>query len=59
MERLSVVKVENDTLVLCGYFDTKEDALAYLEYVKNEIKMNMQTQYGGEYLVLPVLYFSL
>jgi hypothetical protein len=59
MERLAVFKVEDDTLVLCGYYDNKEDAIAYMQYVMGEITNKMQRQYAGEYLVLPVLYYNL
>lgn len=59
MEKLVVVKIEEDNMLICGHFNSKEEALEYLAYVKNEISSNMQSQYAGEYLIIPCLHFDI
>jgi catabolite regulation protein CreA len=60
MEKLAVFKVmEDERLELCGFFDTKEDALAYLTHVKTEIQTKMQHALSGEYICIPTLYFNI
>lgn len=59
MEKLGVFKIENDNMYVCGYFDSKEDAIRYLTEVGKLINYNMQHQLIGEYIILPTLYFNL
>jgi hypothetical protein len=60
MEKLGIFKVmEDERLELCGFYNTKEEAIQYLEYVQNEIARNMQHQYEGEYVVIPMLHYDL
>ena len=59
MERLGVFKVTDDGMFICGYFDTKEDAIRYLTEVGKLINFNMQHQLIGEYLILHTLYYNL
>jgi len=59
MEQLGVFKIIDDELVLCGYYDNKDDAVAYLKEISNLINQKMQTNLCGEYVILPMLYFEL
>jgi hypothetical protein len=59
MEKLAVFKVVNDVMELCGFFDSKEDAIAYLTEVKKIINTEMKNSYAGEYLLVPTIYFHL
>jgi hypothetical protein len=58
MQKLGVFKImEDERLELCGFFSNKEDAIAYLEHVKNEITFKYSL--AGEYVCIPLLYFKL
>jgi hypothetical protein len=59
MEKLAVFKMIEDTPVLCGYFNSKEDAIQYLTEVGKLINFKMQHQLVGEYICTPVLHFNL
>ena len=59
MEKLGVFKIIDDEMVNCGYFDNKEDAVAYLTEISKMINVGMQTYLSGEYVILPMLYFEL
>lgn len=60
MEKLAVFKVmEDERLELCGFFNSKEDAMEYLAYVKNEVMNAMQDSLQGEYICIPTLYFNI
>jgi len=58
MEKLGVFKImEDDNLQLCGFYSSKEEALAYLTYVKVEMRVN--SALAGEYVLIPMLYFNI
>lgn len=58
MEKLGVFKImEDEKLQLCGFYDSKEEAIAYLEYVKVETRVNYSL--AGEYVCIPMLYFNI
>jgi hypothetical protein len=58
MEKLGVFKImEDDTLQLCGFYSSKEEALAYLTYVKVETRVNFAL--AGEYICIPMLHFNI
>ena len=59
MERLGVFKVTDEGMFICGYFDSKEDAIRYLTEVGKLINFNMQHQLVGEYIIIPTLYYNL
>jgi hypothetical protein len=59
MEQLGVFKIIDDEMVLCGYYDNKDDAVAYLKEIGRLINEQMQTNLSGEYVILPMLYFEL
>jgi hypothetical protein len=59
MEKLGVFKIIDDVPTICGYFDSKEDAIRYLTEVGKLINTNMQHQLVGEYIIIPTLYFNL
>jgi hypothetical protein len=60
MEKLAVFKLmEDDRLELCGFFNSKEEALEYLAYVKGEVMNAMQDSLQGEYICIPALYFHI
>ena len=59
MEKLAVFKLIDDTMELCGFFDSKEDAVEYLSEVKKVIDTQMQNNLAGEYIMLPSLYYKL
>lgn len=58
MEKLGVFKImEDERLELCGLASSKEEAIAYLERVKNETRFNFAL--SGEYVCIPMLYFDI
>jgi hypothetical protein len=59
MEKLAVFKIVDDVPMICGYFDSKEDAIRYLTEVGKMINHGMQHQLVGEYIVMPTLYYNL
>lgn len=59
MEKLAVFKMVDDIPMICGYFDSKEDAIRYLTEVGKMINSSMQHQLAGEYIIVPTLYFNL
>jgi len=64
MEKLAVFKVidfvpNGGGLECCGFFNCKEDAIAYLMEVKKIIDTNFQNNYAGEYIIIPTLYFNI
>jgi hypothetical protein len=59
MEKLGVFKVVDDVLECCGFFNSKEDALAYLVEVKKLIDNTLQNALAGEYIIVPTLYFKI
>jgi hypothetical protein len=59
MEKLAVFKLVDDVPMICGYFNSKDDAIRYLTEVGKMINQNMQHQLAGEYIVVPTLYFNL
>ena len=59
MEKLAVFKIVEDTPMICGYFDSKEDAIRYLTEVGKMINHGLQHQLVGEYIVIPALYYNL
>jgi hypothetical protein len=59
MERLAVLKIEGDNVLICGFFDSKEMAIQYLTEVKKMIDFEVQHNLAGEYIAVPALYFNL
>lgn len=59
MEKLIVFKIEEDNLLVCGDFNSKEHAIEYLTAVKKMIDFEVQHNLAGEYIVVPALYFKL
>ena len=60
MERLAVFKIEQgEQIIFCGTFATKDEAIKYLEQVRNLIDEKLQNQFKGEYILVPSLYFNL
>lgn len=59
MEKLIVFKIEDDNILVCGHFGSKEHAVEYLTAVKKMIDFEMQHNLAGEYIVVPALYFNL
>ena len=59
MEKLVVLKIEGDSMLVCGFFDSKEHAVQYLTAVKKMIDFEVQHNLAGEYVVVPALYFNL
>lgn len=59
MEKLVVLKIEGDNLLVCGFFDSKEHAVEYLTAVKNMIDTELQVNLAGEYIAIPALYYHL
>lgn len=59
MEKLAVFKMIDEIPTICGYFDSKEDAIRYLTEVGKMINYKMQHQLAGEYIIIPTLYFNL
>jgi|LakMenEpi03Aug12_release.lakeMendotaPanAssembly.Ray.scaffolds.fasta_scaffold4323941_1 hypothetical protein len=59
MEKLAVFKMVDDVPMICGYFDSKEDAIRYLTEVGKMINHGLQHQLVGEYIIMPTLYFNL
>jgi len=59
MEKLVVLKVEGDELLVCGFFNSKEDVVQYLTAVNKMINEEMQQNLQGEYIAIPALYYQL
>jgi hypothetical protein len=59
MEKLVVLKIEGDNLLVCGYFDSKEHTVEYLTAVKKMIDNEFQNNLAGEYIAIPALYYNL
>jgi hypothetical protein len=59
MEKLGVFKVTDDGMLICGYFDTKEDAIKYLTEIGKLINFQFQHNLVGEYIIIPTLYYNL
>jgi len=60
MERLAVFKIDKqETMIFCGIFSSKEDAIKYLENVKNLIDNQLQVEFKGEYIIVPTIYFNI
>ena len=59
MEKLVVLKIEGDSVLVCGFFDSKEHAVEYLTAVKNMIDKELQVNLAGEYIAIPALYYHL
>jgi hypothetical protein len=59
MEKLVVLKIDGDNMLVCGFFDSKEQAVEYLTAVKNMIDSEMQHHLAGEYIAIPALYYHL
>jgi len=59
MQKLTLFKVENDTLSFVGYFDTQEEVTHYLTQIKGMIDKSFQHQYCGDYLLLPTIHYNL
>lgn len=59
MEKLVVFKIEDDNVLVCGHFDSKEHAIEYLTAVKKMIDYELQHNLAGEYICVPALYFNL
>jgi hypothetical protein len=59
MEKLAVFKIIDDRLELCGYFSSKETATQYLTEIKKMIDNEFQSQLAGEYIAIPILYYTL
>lgn len=59
MEKLIVFKIEEDNILVCGHFNSKEHAIEYLTAVKKMIDFEMQHNLAGEYIAVPALYFNL
>lgn len=54
-----VLKIEGDSMLVCGFFNSKEHAVEYLTAVKQMIDFEVQHNLAGEYVVVPALYFNL
>jgi len=66
VQQLAIFKIDKahstdveDTMLFCGYADSQEEALSYMEQVQKEIDYNLQEDLQGEYIVIPALYFNL
>lgn len=59
MEKLGVFKVTDNGMLICGYFDSKEDAIKYLIEVGKLINHQLQHNLVGEYIIIPMLYYNL
>ena len=66
VQQLAIFKIDKahstdieDTMLFCGYADSQEEALSYMEQVQKQIDFNLQDDLQGEYIVIPALYFNL
>ena len=59
MEKLAVFKIDGEQLIFCATFSSKDEALKYLEYVRNLIDDKLQSQLKGEYIIMPTIHFNL
>ena len=59
MEKLVVLKVEGDEILVCGFFNSKEEVVQYLTAVNKMINEEMQQNLQGEYIAIPALYYHL
>lgn len=60
LQQLVVIKIQNDTnFIVCGYYDNIDDAERYINEVEISVKEKLQSQYAGEYIIVPCFYFNI
>ena len=60
MEKIACFKImEDERMELCGFYNSREDAIEYLTYVQQEIDKSFQFALEGQYVFLPALYFDI
>lgn len=59
MEKLVVLKIEGDEVLVCGFFNSKEEVVQYLTAVGKMINEELQQHLQGEYIAIPALYYHL
>tara|TARA_R110001606_G_scaffold374741_4_gene532688 strand:- start:604 stop:804 length:201 start_codon:yes stop_codon:yes gene_type:complete len=59
MEKLGVFKIDGDSILFCGCFNTQAEATEYLTEVKKLIDDSFNTQLVGEYIIMPMLHFNI
>lgn len=63
VQQLCIFKIEKvhneEQLLFCGFADTQEEAIEYMNKVQDKIDVELQNDFEGEYIVIPALYFHL
>jgi hypothetical protein len=60
LQQLVVIKIEKDSgFYVCGYYNNIDDAETYINEVKISVIKNFQSQYAGEYIIVPCFYFNI
>ena len=59
MEKFAVYKIFDFKLELCGLFDSMKEATDYLTDVKKEVMYNFATEYKGDYIISPAIYYKI
>jgi hypothetical protein len=60
LQQLVVIKIQNDTnFIVCGYYNNIDDAENYINEVRISVKEKLQSQYAGEYIIIPCFYFNI
>ena len=60
LQQLVVIKIEKDTFMqVCGYYNNIDDAENYINEVRISVKEKLQSQYAGEYIIVPCFYFNI
>jgi len=50
---------EDEAMLFCSFANNEQEVINYMETIQKEVDFKMQTQYEGEYLVLPSIYFNI
>jgi len=63
MQKLALFKLvkskKHEFLDFCGFFDSQEEIVLYLEEIQKMIEQKFQHQLEGEYVVLPSFYYNI
>ena len=60
MQKLTLFKIDKGgNMIFCGYFDSQEEVVQYLEEIKKLIDNKHQHQLGGEYILIPTFTYNI
>ena len=60
LQQLVVIKIEKDCgFYVCRYYTNIDVAENYINQVRISVKEKLQSQYAGEYIIVPCFYLKL